>query len=48
MSTDTAFFPTPPSVADFLATSVFGVDRPTSEDTVLYWSRRRCSDKDEE
>jgi SAM-dependent methyltransferase len=36
MSINTGYVPTPPRVADFLATSVFGVDRPTSEDTVLY------------
>ena len=36
MSTETAYVPTPSRVADFMATSVFGVDRPTSEDTVLY------------
>jgi SAM-dependent methyltransferase len=36
MTPDTAYVPTPPRVADFLATRVFGVGRPTREDTVLY------------
>ncbi|WP_049984630.1 Eco57I restriction-modification methylase domain-containing protein [Halobellus rufus] len=36
MSTDTGYAPTPPRVADFMTTSVFGIDRPTSEDTVFY------------
>jgi len=36
MSTETAYVPTPPRVADFMATSVFGLDRPTSDVTVLY------------
>lgn len=36
MGTDSGYVPTPRRVADFMAASVFGVDRPTSEDIVLY------------